>query len=64
MRFQPPSVRARLTLWHAGVLTLIVCVFSAGILLLSGLASTPGWTRNSAERSRPSVRSIARNRTN
>src|SRR5207344_2381753 len=28
-----PSVRARLTLWHAGVLTLIVCVFSASILL-------------------------------
>jgi len=26
------SVRARLTLWHAGVLTLIVCAFSAGIL--------------------------------
>jgi heavy metal sensor kinase len=26
------SVRARLALWHAGVLTLIVCVFSAGIL--------------------------------
>src|SRR5215831_372051 len=33
MRFRPPSVRARLTLWHAGVLTLIVCIFSAGILL-------------------------------
>jgi hypothetical protein len=33
MRFSPPSVRARLTLWHAGVLTLIVCVFSTGILL-------------------------------
>jgi len=27
------SVRARLTLWHAGVLTLIVCAFSAGILI-------------------------------
>jgi len=27
------SVRARLTLWHAGVLTLVVCVFTAGILL-------------------------------
>jgi len=27
------SIRARLALWHAGVLTLIVCVFSAGILL-------------------------------
>jgi HAMP domain-containing protein len=33
MRFRPPSVRARLTLWHAGVLALIVCIFSAGILL-------------------------------
>jgi signal transduction histidine kinase len=33
MRFRPPSVRARLTLWHAGVLTLIVCIFSTGILL-------------------------------
>jgi len=27
------SVRARLALWHAGVLTLLVCVFSGGILL-------------------------------
>ena len=27
------SVRARLALWHAGVLTLIVCVFSAGIFV-------------------------------
>jgi len=33
MRFRPPNVRTRLTLWHAGVLTLIVCIFSAGILL-------------------------------
>jgi heavy metal sensor kinase len=33
MRARPLSVRARLTLWHAGVLALIVCVFSAGILL-------------------------------
>jgi heavy metal sensor kinase len=33
MKIRPPSVRARLTLWYAGVLTLIVCVFSAGILL-------------------------------
>jgi heavy metal sensor kinase len=33
MRFRRPSVRTRLTLWHAGVLTMIVCVFSAGILL-------------------------------
>ena len=33
MRRLAPSVRARLTLWHAGVLALIVCVFSAGILL-------------------------------
>ena len=27
------SVRARLTLWHAGVLTLIICVFSTGTFL-------------------------------
>lgn len=33
MKLGPLSVRARLTLWHAGVLTLIVCLFSAGILL-------------------------------
>jgi len=33
MRLHPPNVRVRLTLWHAGVLTLIVCIFSAGILL-------------------------------
>ena len=28
------SVRARLTLWYAGVLALIVCIFSSGVLLL------------------------------
>jgi heavy metal sensor kinase len=33
MKFRSPSVRARLALWHAFVLTLIVCMFSAGILL-------------------------------
>ena len=33
MRIGPPSVRARLTLWHAVVLTLIVCIFCAAILL-------------------------------
>src|SRR5215470_10572638 len=33
MKIRPRSVRARLTLWHAGVLMLIVCIFSAGILL-------------------------------
>ena len=33
MRIHSPSVRARLTLWYAGVLTLIICIFSAGILL-------------------------------
>ena len=32
MRIRQPSVRARLTLWYAGVLALIVCIFSAGIL--------------------------------
>jgi len=30
------SVRRRLTLWHAGVLTLIICVFSALIVLFVG----------------------------
>jgi heavy metal sensor kinase len=34
MRIGPPSVRARLTLWYAGALTLIVCIFSAGFLLI------------------------------
>ncbi|HET7765626.1 MAG TPA: ATP-binding protein [Burkholderiales bacterium] len=33
MKRRLPSIRARLALWHAGVLTLIVCVFSAGILV-------------------------------
>jgi len=33
MRLRPLSVRARLAIWHAGVLTLIVCIFSAGIFL-------------------------------
>jgi heavy metal sensor kinase len=33
MRIPPLSVRARLTLWYAGVLTLIIGIFSAGILL-------------------------------
>ena len=33
MRSGRLSIRARLTLWHAGVLTLIVCAFSAGILI-------------------------------
>src|SRR5258708_23717186 len=33
MRLAAPSVRVRLTLWHAGVLALVVCVFSAGVLL-------------------------------
>jgi heavy metal sensor kinase len=31
MRLRPRSVRTRLTLWHAAVLTVIVCVFSTGI---------------------------------
>ena len=34
MKIGPPSVRARLTLWYAGALTLIVCIFSAGFLLI------------------------------
>jgi len=33
MRFLAPSVRVRLTLWHAGVLALVICIFSVGILL-------------------------------
>jgi len=33
MRLGAPSVRARLSLWHAGVLATIICLFSAGILL-------------------------------
>jgi heavy metal sensor kinase len=33
MRLASRSVRARLTLWHAGVLALVICVFAAGILL-------------------------------
>lgn len=33
MRSGPPSVRARLTLWHASVLTLVVCAFSVGIFV-------------------------------
>src|SRR5262249_43705941 len=33
VRFIPSSVRTRLTLWHAGVLTLIICAFSVGIFL-------------------------------
>src|SRR5262249_13778358 len=34
MRLHSPSVRARLTLWHASVLTLVVGLFSAGTLLV------------------------------
>jgi heavy metal sensor kinase len=33
MRFLTPSVRTRLTLWHAGVLALVICIFSAGIFV-------------------------------
>src|SRR5207245_11338391 len=33
MRIGALSVRARLTLWHAGVLTLVICVFAVGVLL-------------------------------
>jgi heavy metal sensor kinase len=33
MRFAAPSVRVRLTLWHAGVLALVICFFSVGIFL-------------------------------
>ena len=30
----PLSIRARLTLWHAGALAQVVLVFSAGVFLL------------------------------
>jgi hypothetical protein len=33
MSLLAPSVRTRLTLWHAGVLALVICIFAAGILL-------------------------------
>ncbi len=33
MRLAPRSVRTRLTLWYAGVLTFIICAFSTGIFL-------------------------------
>ncbi len=33
MRSWAPSVRTRLTCWHAGVLALIICLFSAGIFV-------------------------------
>ena len=33
MRLSPPSVRTRLSLWHAAVLAIIICLFSAGALL-------------------------------
>src|SRR5205814_4998260 len=33
MRAAPTSVRARLTLWHAGVLAVVICSFSAGVFL-------------------------------
>jgi heavy metal sensor kinase len=36
MKLPPLSVRARLALWHAGVLALIICIFSAGIFLFVG----------------------------
>ncbi len=34
MTFRPRSVRARLALWHAGVLTLLVCAFSGAVYAL------------------------------
>ncbi len=33
MKLRPLSVRTRLTLWHAGVLALIICTFSAGMMV-------------------------------
>jgi heavy metal sensor kinase len=40
------SVRARLALWHAGVLALIVCVFAAAILLFVRARSVEGLDRH------------------
>lgn len=34
MTLRPASVRARLALWHAGALTVIVCAFSVAVFLL------------------------------
>src|SRR5215510_6310396 len=36
MRLPRLSVRARLAIWHAGVLALIICIFSVGIFLFVG----------------------------
>lgn len=33
MRIAHPTVRARLTLWHAGALTLVICLFAVGVFL-------------------------------
>ena len=33
MRIALPTVRARLTLWHAGALTLVICLFAVGVFL-------------------------------
>jgi heavy metal sensor kinase len=33
VKLGPPSVRTRLSLWHAGVLAMIICLFSASTLL-------------------------------
>ena len=33
MRIAVPTVRARLTLWHAAALTLVVCLFAAGVFV-------------------------------
>lgn len=33
MRIAAPTVRARLTLWHAAALTLVICVFAVGVFV-------------------------------
>ena len=33
MTLAPPTIRARLTLWHAGALTLVICIFAVGVFL-------------------------------
>ena len=50
MRIAALSVRTRLTLWHAGALTLIVCVFAVGVLLFVTGVFFTSYTSNSNAR--------------
>src|SRR5215467_11310091 len=49
MMLPPLSVRARLALWHAGVLMLIICIFAAGIFLFVGARLYAGLDRQLAQ---------------